>query len=176
MNKEEKNYEMKCVSACHKREHDEQKCQNADIEVGYSSNLQETSVECSNNFSMLNHESSTFHIEKIKCSKNCRIKTDHSSTTIIGNLECDDDCEIYIGYSSTLRIDDRFICKGKCTITADYVSTIIIEGANISGHADIKSLTHFLGGCTVLIKGEVDSRKCEKGWSSTLKINGKTCP
>ncbi len=175
MGKDEDNYEMKCVSACYKKVDEPVKCQNADIEVGNSSTLGEQSIECSKNFSALNHESSTFHIENIKCSKNCTIKTDHSSTTIIGSLDCDENCEINTGYSSKLRIDNSFICRGKCTIIADYTSTIIIEGANISGHADIKSLTHFLGGCTVLINGTVDDRNCEKGWSSTLKINGKTC-
>ncbi len=175
MSKDEKNYEMQCVSTCYKKEDEPVECQNADIEVGYSSTLGEKSVECSKNFSALNHESSTFHIEKIKCSKNCKIQTDHSSITIIGSLKCDDNCEIYTGYSSTLKIDDSFICKGKCTIKADYASTIIIEGADISAHAHIESLTHFLGGCTVLIKGKVPDPKCEKGWSSTLKINDITC-
>jgi len=170
------NYELKCVNACYKKVEEPVECQNADIEVGYSSTLGEKSVECSKSFSALNHESSTFNIGKIKCSKGCKIQTDHSSTTIIGSLECEGDCEINAGYSSTLKIDNSFICKGKCTIIADYASTIVIEGANIAGHADIKSLTHFLGGCTVLINGKVDDRTCERGWSSTLKINGKPCP
>ena len=169
-------YEMKCVSACYKNVEEPIECQNADIEVGYSSTLGEKSVDCSKKFSALNHESSTFNIGRIKCLKDCKIQTDHSSTTIIGNIECGGDCEINAGYSSTLRIDKGFICKGKCTIIADYASTIIIEGADISGHADIKSLTHFLGGCTVLIKGKVDDRTCERGWSSTLKINDNPCP
>ena len=170
------NYEMKCISACYKIVKADIECKNADIEVGYSSTLGEKSVECSKNFSALNHESSTFNIENIKCSKNCVIRADHSSITIIGSLECNGNCEIYAGYSSTIKINNKFNCQGNCTINADYCSTIIIEGADISGHADIKSQTHFLGGCTVIIDGKVDNRTCERGWSSTIKINGKPCP
>ena len=155
MNKDKKdNYEINCESACKKDINDPIDCKNAEINTGYSS---------------------TLNIKSVTCDKNCKIHTYESSTTHIESLECEGNCDIKVDHSSTLTIKS-LICKGKnCTINADYASTIIIDGANISGHADISSQTHFLGGCTVKIKGTVNDRTCHKGWSSTLLINGKTC-
>jgi len=169
--KDEKNYEMLCKRSSYETVDEPVKCQNADIEVRSSSTLTEKSVECSKDFSALNHKSSTFNIENIKCSKDCKIQTDKSSKTTIGSLKCNDNCEIYTEGSSTLKINDSFICKGKCTIKADNTSKIIIKGADISSHAHIESL----GSCTVQIKGKVPDPECTKSRSSTLKINDKTC-